>query len=63
MTYVVSIDFRQYKVEVLASKCWHFSKQCPLTNFKSEMFCVKLMEITEWRLIWFLLNIMLTFIP
>ena len=47
MTYVVSIDFRQYKVEVLASKCWHFSKQCPLTNFKSEMFCVKLMEITE----------------
>jgi len=45
---------------------WAISRQRPLTNFMSEIFCVKLIEITEWMLIWvwYIDNIIiLTFIP
>ena len=42
------------------------SRQRPTTNIKSDMVCVKLIEITEWMLIklWYIDTIvMLTFIP
>jgi len=42
------------------------SRQRPTTNIKSDMVCVKLIDITEWMLIklWYIDTIvMLTFIP